>query len=465
MTKSIKFVIALLALFLLAAPCYAQSGGIKELNLSPELYLKVNDGLTVRNATGGSLAAAQLVYICGYLETDTSGGYVRQPKVCAADADVAGARAMFILERAIANNASGYALKRIRLMTVNTNGSTVGNPVYLSQTAGSWTLTAPVSAAKQVVGRVAVVSSTVGQIEINLEAESPVSSGADIGQPTMIYWNGSDSLQGIITAITDATAAKPYTIVVPPGTYSISSGIAMKAFVNLRGQGGRGRVTIFSGGTFGVAAGTGLPTGVSRIRVDGIRFESVTLSFINADAAKTLLVVMDDCPLNGGSKLIVTGYDYDGTVTHMTHLEFSNANIDNNTQNLFTNANMTFINSTLLGMYFVDSNGFFYGGQLSSACNFSSAGSTKGNWFEFAGIKIDTMVLNDPTSESVLAATNAFVANANVQIHNVFHGVTAPASITSFTYLQPGALYFCNSDSKLYAKTGIVGANTWTTGW
>jgi len=201
MKNSLKTLALLMALALLAAPALAQSGGIKEQNLSPELDLLVNDGLMVRNATGSTLAAAQLVYVCGYLET--SGGYVKHQKVCAADADTAGARAMYILPRAITNGADGQALKQTRLTAVNTNGSTVGNPVYLSATAGSWTLTAPASpAVNQVVGRVAAVSATIGQIEINIEAESPTFGASDLAAGSVL-----PSKQGLVVRAGSALAA------------------------------------------------------------------------------------------------------------------------------------------------------------------------------------------------------------------------------------------------------------------
>jgi hypothetical protein len=57
------------------------------------------------------------------------------------------------------------------LIDVNTNGSVVGNPVYLdTATAGGWTLTAPSGADQlaQIVGRVKSVNIATGEIEFNL---------------------------------------------------------------------------------------------------------------------------------------------------------------------------------------------------------------------------------------------------------------------------------------------------------
>jgi hypothetical protein len=51
---------------------------------------------------------------------------------------------------------------------------TVGDPIYASATAAGWTATKPLTGIVQIVGRVAVVSSTVGIVELNLESESSV---------------------------------------------------------------------------------------------------------------------------------------------------------------------------------------------------------------------------------------------------------------------------------------------------
>jgi hypothetical protein len=70
------------------------------------------------------------------------------------------------------------------------------------------------------------------------------------------------------------------------------------------------------------------------------------------------------------------------------------------------------------------------------------------------------MAANDPTSESVLAT--AFASdNENVQIHGIFRGVSAPNGINYWRRMQPGTLYYCFGDGKLYVKTGAVGTATW----
>jgi len=121
----------------------------------------------VRNETGGTLAEGTLVYFSGWSEAES------RFLVSKAQASALNPRlAQFIIRTAILNNANGQAFKTHRLLLQNTLGSTVGAAVYLSATvAGAYTLTAP-SFAKQLVGRVAVVSATIGEIEFFLLSDS-----------------------------------------------------------------------------------------------------------------------------------------------------------------------------------------------------------------------------------------------------------------------------------------------------
>jgi hypothetical protein len=128
-------------------------------------------GELVYNDSGGTLSAGTLVYVTGWSEaTSRSDTSVR--KVQKADADVSGAAAMYVVKDAIVSGKQGRVYKAWRsAANLNTNGATVGDPVYLSTTAGGWTLTAPtaLNARVQIVGRVAVVSSTVGVVEFFVE--------------------------------------------------------------------------------------------------------------------------------------------------------------------------------------------------------------------------------------------------------------------------------------------------------
>lgn len=151
--------------------------------------------LRVRNATGGTLAVNTLVYVNGYNVANQA------PTIAKADADVASAGALYIVAASFGNNRNGYVYRQMMsAANLNTNGATVGDPVYLDTTAGGWTLTAPVAPSRQqIVGRVVVVSATVGKIYFDLQSHPGTgTSSVDIPAGTVdpaamgvAVWNGS----------------------------------------------------------------------------------------------------------------------------------------------------------------------------------------------------------------------------------------------------------------------------------
>ena len=284
------------------------------------------------------------------------------------------------------------------------------------------------------------------------------------GSGVILYWNPSlITLNALIATITDAVSTKPYTIAIPPGYYTstqLGTALSLKPWVNLKGAGGRGRMTVFYGVAVSLLDASLIPATVNRFRMDGIRFETCPLTFTCTGASRTLLPVLDDCPCNSNSPIVTTGRTY-GAATTMVNLEIRNMNIDCNTSSqLFELSRVSFWNATLLGLYFKNSDAYCFGCDISSGCNVVNDATSGGGWFEFNGCKIDTMTLNDPTSESTLA-TLCGSGNENVQVFGTMHGVTAPGSLTNWGRFQPGANYFCHGDSKLYVKTGAVGTNTW----
>lgn len=86
-----------------------------------------------------------------------------------ADADVAAeARGpLFFATTACAANGMGRCRAFGTLTEVNTNGATIGDPVYLSTTPGGFSLSAGGSAVQRRVGIVAKVSATLGEILFN----------------------------------------------------------------------------------------------------------------------------------------------------------------------------------------------------------------------------------------------------------------------------------------------------------
>ena len=272
------------------------------------------------------------------------------------------------------------------------------------------------------------------------------------------WWIPADgTLQALITSITDATATKTYTIMVPPGYYEAAalgtSPLLLKPFINLNGAGGAGRVTVFHniGVSFLDAAMT---SGVQRLRLDGIRFE--TCPIIMTASSHQMSVVLNDCPINSVSSIKFTGTSYS---TYST-LELRNLNIDvNTTANLYKYCRVSFWQCQLLGLYFEDADAYFFACDISADCNAVNAG-TAGGWFEFNHCKIDQMTVGVPASESVLA-TFGVGGSENIQVHGAFTGETAPGSVTAFTRMRAGTQYFCHNNGKLYVKTADVGTNTW----
>ena len=153
-------------------------GKLDAIKLQPHARAQVLRGLRIWNATGATIAAGALVYVSGWSQT------FKRWLVTLADADViARGNAIFIVRHAILKTQGGVGWKTHRLQGVDTDAGSVSDPVYLSATAGGWTLTAPSVAGgqDQIVGRIAVDSATVGEIEFNLEL-SPTGGGSGGGE-------------------------------------------------------------------------------------------------------------------------------------------------------------------------------------------------------------------------------------------------------------------------------------------
>ena len=118
-------------------------------------------GFKCRNETGGLLAAGTLVYPSGYDSTTD------RVLIVKADADDQTKPPMAVLIEAIDNNANGVAYRAAECENLNTSAGSVGDPVYLSGTAGAWTLTAPTTGSVWEVGVISVDHATTGSIKFN----------------------------------------------------------------------------------------------------------------------------------------------------------------------------------------------------------------------------------------------------------------------------------------------------------
>lgn len=155
------------------------AGPIGTKDLAYQAVEPYQEGLTVKNTSGGPLAVGDLVYVSG---TTTSPATGTDPvaTVAKADADAAGAAktATYVVTKAMASNAFGKVGKYLVARGVNTSSyTTVGDPVYLSTTAGASTPTVPTLGNVQIVGYVAVKSATVGIIVYNLTSNPVVAEG------------------------------------------------------------------------------------------------------------------------------------------------------------------------------------------------------------------------------------------------------------------------------------------------
>jgi hypothetical protein len=109
--------------------------------------------MTVYNDTGIQINAGQLLNVSSWNAANSCF------QVQLADADTVDKPTQLVASANIANGAVGVATTRYDLTGVDTSGAAaVGDPVYLSATAGGWTLTAPTGAdqVEQEVGRVTV---------------------------------------------------------------------------------------------------------------------------------------------------------------------------------------------------------------------------------------------------------------------------------------------------------------------
>lgn len=116
--------------------------------------------IKVINKSGSSIDAGKICHLSGFDAT------AKLPKIVLSDADYPQKPAQFITKDAIPNNSIGFVYEKLEVGLLNTNSGEVGDPVYLSSTAGGWSLSAPIGADQitQIVGIITVKSATVGKI-------------------------------------------------------------------------------------------------------------------------------------------------------------------------------------------------------------------------------------------------------------------------------------------------------------
>jgi hypothetical protein len=185
----------------------------------PKSRAQLFGGRRIRNATGSTLAEGALVYVSGWSET------YKRFLVTLADADVSGrTNALFIVRNPILNGQNGVGWKTYRLQSLNTSAGSVSDPVYLSATAGGWTLTAPYAAGgvNQIVGRIAVDDATVGEVEFDLQLV--------VGSPSAVQLEGLQ-ISGL-SGETEGAALRIGTAATPLSQDSANTAFISGNFVN-----------------------------------------------------------------------------------------------------------------------------------------------------------------------------------------------------------------------------------------
>lgn len=124
------------------------------------------DGAITLSASNSSGLTGAVTVTYTVDDTDSANRvYVDTPKVAKADADTATTWARYVLDADISDTTTGIVWPCRVVTGIDTSGvTTVGDPIYLSGTAGAFTATAPTGAdqEKQQVGVVLVKDATVG---------------------------------------------------------------------------------------------------------------------------------------------------------------------------------------------------------------------------------------------------------------------------------------------------------------
>lgn len=122
-------------------------------------------GRIFSNKTGSTLDAGDLVYISGYDSVTNN-----LAEVTLADADAFASIAQYVVVVAAAANAKGIMAKAHKIATLNTSAMAEGDNVYLSETAGEFTDTAPSAPdVVQFVGRVGRVHASLGEVDFAID--------------------------------------------------------------------------------------------------------------------------------------------------------------------------------------------------------------------------------------------------------------------------------------------------------
>lgn len=179
-------------------------------------------GMRVVNNSGSDIPRDSLVTISGYDTTN------QLPQVVLAQATTNGHDDIYVTLQTIKNASAkgGYIYKGgLSAKTLNTNGATAGDAVYLSDSsAGGFVLTTPPTTAnvrQRIVGYVKTVSATVGQIRWSI---MPLPQQ----EPSTGFFSGTIAAAGTNQATAAALTLSPGAIVSVTAA-NTNNGIALPA--------------------------------------------------------------------------------------------------------------------------------------------------------------------------------------------------------------------------------------------
>ena len=133
------------------------------------------EGVNAIQSTGSPFAIGTLVYITG-----RSGVNYTVAKAQAKDPSNTSLYAQYVVTVALASAVAGVVYKRARVTAQNTAGGTVGRPIWLSSTAGGFTVTVPQPYGCQVVGYVETVDAAAGVVNIEIGRPVPQSAAHEV---------------------------------------------------------------------------------------------------------------------------------------------------------------------------------------------------------------------------------------------------------------------------------------------
>ena len=270
-------------------------------------------GVTIFNNTGGALTPGTLVYLSSFVGTSGI-------TVVKADAD-ANIPATHVVMNQIEINTSGNVYEFALVSSLNTNGRTIGDAVYLdAATAGGFTYAAPTGADQvvQQVGTVKVVSATVGEIDFWPSIADVKKVGSSYFQPASVLsgavgftigTHGADNTGSNTASISvGGNTASDGAVASASGTASISvggnadSGVASisvggnadsgVASISMGGDTASDGAVASASGTASISVGGNADSGVASISVGGNADSGVASISMGGDTAETTLKIV-----------------------------------------------------------------------------------------------------------------------------------------------------------------------------